>query len=322
MKNKVVVFSKNLSCIDKVKEELSKRGQFDFSIQFCTFFDECLASCKEAKESSEKTIVVCKNEVIDKILAEIATKEDNLSLLFQQAVQLCHEDKNMLFVPSEIEFPKFFDVFLQTKKAFCFSVFGKTANFVESRMDTLDLGYEIITKSQFLHTIRISEPLDETWLQDNFENVILSDDLGKICREILQEKGLTLAMAEQITMGRVLGEIGQNENLKKGEILLSVNDFMSAGVKEETLQNFGIVSKEVAFEVCKRNLNSADISLSILGDETGKTMLAMGDKSQIHVFSSVFQNQDGAVLDEMRDFALFKLFCFLNSNKENKEEKE
>lgn len=100
------------------------------------------------------------------------------------------------------------------------------------------------------------------------ELITLASDLG----HILQAKGLTIAIAESCTGGGICQLVtscaGSSLWFERGFVTYSNNSKMQMlGVKPETLENFGAVSKETAQEMAEGALkhSEADYAVSVTG---------------------------------------------------------
>lgn len=90
--------------------------------------------------------------------------------------------------------------------------------------------------------------------------------------ELLTEKNLTIACAESCTGGLLtsrLTDVAGSSAYVKGAVVSYTNEIKNAvlHVKEETLNNFGAVSKQTAEEMAAnvRQILNADIGVSVTG---------------------------------------------------------
>lgn len=90
--------------------------------------------------------------------------------------------------------------------------------------------------------------------------------------ELLTEKKLTIACAESCTGGLLtsrLTDVAGSSNYVKGAVVSYSNEIKNAvlHVKEETLENFGAVSKQTAQEMAAnvRQVMNTDIGVSVTG---------------------------------------------------------
>ncbi len=316
MKNKVINFYGNHTVAQKVEPLLFRRGYFDFTYLSCANFEEFLQELKAAKAECDQCIVLCKNQLIDDVLQAVVSPQDSLSLLFDQAVKLESGQHRMLFVPSELDVEKFLDEFLEKREVCTFSVFGKSAAFMEKILSAKEgLGYKIITRSQLFHTVYCPADVDKEWLEAVFgEGLLYGYSLADECKKFMRERGLSLAVAEQITAGGFSKLMGRFSNLRKSVILFKEDDFNSIGVKGELVREFGSVSNETSFEVCKGLLKTADVVLSVLGNENGNVNVAVGNRDVLYNRTSHFEDENFA--DVACDLALFRLYRFLKENYE------
>lgn len=315
MKNSVICYG-DFQNLQTLHAALLRRGRFDFSFAKCSTLQELADLCKTGEGDK---IVSCKNDQIDSVLDELQTPDAQASLIFEQAIKLEKEDSKILLIPSELDPEQFLNEFLEEKTVFSCSVFGKSVGFVRARFEEFckpeRFDYEIITKSQFLHTIYYSKYIDKQILTQTFgEGVFAFEDtnIEAECAKLLQEK--SLAVAEQITSGGVSAcLVGAEANLSKVKIVSSVSDLQEFGLAEDFVAEKGFVSKEVAFAMAKSLLSSCDVALSVLGsfEEGQKTYVAVGDKESVHLFSSSFMGSRKQILENITNFALFRLLKFL-----------
>ncbi|MEO0089464.1 MAG: competence/damage-inducible protein A [candidate division WOR-3 bacterium] len=101
-----------------------------------------------------------------------------------------------------------------------------------------------------------------------YENISLEEKIG----EILRKKNLTLATAESCTgglLGNKITDVPGSSDYYIGGVVAYSNEVkkLICKVKEETLKEYGAISKETAMEMAKgiRNYYEADIGLSTTG---------------------------------------------------------
>lgn len=330
MQNKIIVFCDNQNttsnALKEIEISLLKRGLFDFSFLSCSLYADCLAFCHDAKNEGN-VIVVCKNEDIDKLVEAVKTDTDNLTLVDEQAVKLEQTTTfgKILFVPIEIGVEKFLDGFVEKKNVYSCSIFGKNHTFVQNffseiKEHEVGFNYEIITKSQFLHTIYYSKHIDENVLNEKFgESVFAFDErsLQKCCADVLKEKSLSLSVADALTMGEISCRISladEKVSLKEDLVLPNEDAFAKLDIEKAFLAEHGSVSKETVFVMSKNLLkDSVDLSLSVVGFDVdaGRCFVAVGNRQEIHVFSSLFYGSKQQRMENVTDFALFRLLRFL-----------
>lgn len=334
MKNKVVIFSDNQNLIaetlTKVEKSLLNRGFFDFSFFSSSIFDDALDWCKKSKIENDYSIILCDNKKMDEMVEKCKENEDNLSLLDEQAIVLeqTTTGHKMLFVPIEIDVEKFLDKFLESKEVFSCSIFGKSRNFCSQIFEDLkehevNFDYKIITLSSFLHIIYYSKHIVESVLVDKFGESLFCQrncSLQDCCYEILKNNNLTLSVADCLTSGKLSERLEQLENdekiqVKENFILNDDDSFEMVDIEKSFLDEHGIVSKETVFVVAKNLLkkSNADISISIVGFDcdAGRCFVAVGNKQEIHVFSSVFYGKRQERFENCVEFSLFRLLKFL-----------
>lgn len=112
-------------------------------------------------------------------------------------------------------------------------------------------------------------------LQDEFKDYIYGYDnvsLEKVVVDLLINKNLTLALCESITGGMIASSIttvpGSSKVLDRSIVTYSnISKMKEVGVKETTLNKYGPVSRETAYEMAKGlyEKSNVDIALSITG---------------------------------------------------------
>ncbi len=315
MKNRVVAFTGNRNFpLDEVEKSLLGLGHFDFSYVICKLFEECVGECNQDFDTG---IVICDNHDLDRLLESVKKDGDALELLHEQAVSLKRDGKKLLFLPLGLNYESFLKEFLGDFGALVYSVFGKTAGYIQNIFNSIRCDYKIITKSSILHTVYCSSTINPQLLQSAFgENLysLQNESVASACAKVLEKSGQTLAVAEEFSAGLVCGTLlqacksGQTNFLKEAHILSSENDLERFGISADFLQEKGIASKETAFEFSKNLIKTseADLVMTILG-ENERFFVAIGNKEQIHVFSTIFDGTREENLSNLVDFALFRL---------------
>ena len=336
MQNKVIVCSIKQNLIEKtlrkIEESLIRKGLFDFSFLSCSCFEDCQSFCKDAKNSADKTIVICDNDKIDKLLDTIKENDDKFSFVEEHAVKLEKTTtfRNMLFVPIELSFDKFLDAFLDKREVHICSIFGKNFDFVKTKFDEIKnnfsgvFGYRIITNGQFLHNVYYSAHLDQNVLTTHFGESIFSQD-GKTLQEKVVGKmlsqNMTMAIADNLTFAGIISKLSEDceqisKVLKNVVVLNGDSSFEKLDISKEFLDEKGSVSKETVFEMAKNLLKKteAEIALAITGFDcdAGRCFVAIVNKQDGFVFSSAFHGDRSERLENIIHFALFRLLKFLN----------
>ncbi|MBK8984047.1 MAG: competence/damage-inducible protein A [Ignavibacteria bacterium] len=133
------------------------------------------------------------------------------------------------------------------------------------------------------------------------------EDLENVVGEILKKKNLTLSVAESCTGGRISSGIvsvpGSSEYYKGGVCSYSNDLKMNLlGVKKETLDSFGAVSRETAVEMAEgvRKLTDSDVSISTTGiagpdggtadKPVGLVWIGLSDRSNSFAMKFLFGN--------------------------------
>ncbi len=316
MQNKVIVFGK-LS--NKIENFLHERGIFD--ALSCFNFDDCLSLCKNVCGEAENVVVLCKNQFVDLLVEKLKTSDDKMSLISEQAVKIERQTtfKTTLIVPIEAEYVKILNDFLPAKQIFVRSIFGKSEDFLNNKLEELKQSdesfvFKIVSKSAFLHIVYSTKQIDESIFEGgSFSHT--NESLSSALASVLKEK--SLAVAEFMTFGALSGKLASacKENLKEIEVLACGKDFEKVGLDELFLEQNGTVSKETAFALAKNLLKNkkTDLAVAITGFDcdAGRTFVAVGNKHEIHVYSSVFYGERNEIVENSTDFAIFKAICFL-----------
>lgn len=326
--NKVIIFTRQdkiAEVLDSTVKNLDSLGFFNFTYIACPDFDEYVELCQEMRKKTVNSIVaICDNDKLDELLEKVRQEGDELSLMFEQAVKLKNGDKKHLFMPSEVDSFEFLKEFFGQRDMFACNVFGKSFGYVKSCFEmfkaTEDIDYKIITESPFLHTVYYSNMLDIEKLNAAFGEGLYSmknHSLAFTCGALLREKNLSISIAEQITSGTISAKLrleGEAE-IKNSHVLFSNENLERYGIERSLLEEKGVVSKEVAFALAKNLLKKgvSDIALAVVGSDTngGRCFVAVGNKETLHVYSSVFEGDRKSVLENIQDFALFRLLRFL-----------
>ncbi len=133
------------------------------------------------------------------------------------------------------------------------------------------LGVDIEISSEDKKDVNFCEKEISSRLKEyiyGYENISLEEKVG----ELLRKKSLTLATAESCTgglLGNKITNIPGSSDYYLGGVIAYSNEIkkLICKVKEETLKQYGAVSKETAIEMAKgiRNYYQADIGLSTTG---------------------------------------------------------
>lgn len=309
MKNRIVVLQDGRDL--KVEKSLLKRGFFDFSMLFFSDVHEFEDAVLDAKLNADNVIVLCKNDLVDGLVDNIKDDGDEFSLVFEQAIKVENKEKKFLFVPTELDLDKFLDNFLPEKPQYSCLIFGKSEREVARKFGEFSTSYRIITKSPLLHIVHYSKQIEEALLKATFGEsfcALNDEDLSHACAKFLGER--TLSVAEQISGGFVSAKLAsESVALKKCEIVSENTNLVS----HDFLEEHGVASKETAYELAKMLLKDCDIALSVVGFDVdgGRCFVAVGNKQEIHVFSSTFYGSKKEIMENVSDFALFRLLKFL-----------
>ncbi|MEO0086669.1 MAG: competence/damage-inducible protein A [candidate division WOR-3 bacterium] len=133
------------------------------------------------------------------------------------------------------------------------------------------LGIDIEISSEDKKEVNFCEKEISSRLKEyiyGYENITLEEKIG----EILRKKNLTLATAESCTgglLGNRITDVPGSSDYYIGGVVAYSNEIkkLICKVKEETLKEYGAISKETAIEMAKgiKNYYQADIGLSTTG---------------------------------------------------------
>ena len=119
--------------------------------------------------------------------------------------------------------------------------------------------------------------------------------------KLLKEKHLTICSIESLTGGlfaSILTSVSGVSEVFKGSIVSYANEIKQnvVGVKKETIEAYGVISKECAYEMAKygKEKMNTDVSISFTGNagpsvmenkEVGQVFIGIAIKDDIEVFS-------------------------------------
>jgi len=151
---------------------------------------------------------------------------------------------------------------------------------------------------------RVNEVFNKIYKRlENYIFTINKESLEEVIGKLLKEKGMTLSTAESCTGGllsnRITNISGSSAYFERGVITYSNQAKMDIlGVKKETLEKYGAVSRETALEMVEgiKRLSHTDFSISITGiaGPTGGTKekpvgtvfiaIATPEKTEVHKY--------------------------------------
>ena len=282
------------------------------------------AECKSfIEKEGDNLIIFCENSLIDPLIIDEINSLgmtrhtiDDLAVVF--------DDKNIIFLPIDLDYLNLLGKILEETKnknlKYCtFRLFGKGVDEVVSQLnenkgDTLN--FSVLGRGLLTDVYASYEGEDN--LIDNqqviianlFKDNIYSENelgLGEIAFETLKLKGLKLALREGITGGNVTATLAEKTPQFKEVIASSevtkIGDFTPERIYDEALN------------VLKSSI--CDVSLVTGGnfDDNGLNfVLAIGDKSSIHVYKSRFNANPSECLEMATKCALFHLVKKLRQN--------
>lgn len=152
------------------------------------------------------------------------------------------------------------------------------------------------------------------------------ENIDEVAARLLKEKHIKLGVAESLTGGEVCSVLcgipGISENFYEGIVCYDKRSkHLRLGVKDETLERYGAISKETAEEMVKGLLSSGvDIGVSTTGlagpsgDEgkpVGLTYIGVGNGKKIAVKEYHFDGDRREVRRKATAAALFALIKFI-----------
>lgn len=161
-------------------------------------------------------------------------------------------------------------------------------------------------------------------LDVTFEDISYGDGsktLAETLVELLSEKTVMLSTAESLTGGNIASaivEVAGCSSVFYGGIVSYSNDakMKYLGVAEETIGDFGAVSRQTAIEMATGLLcENVQIGVSTTGiagptggsftKPVGLVFLSVTDEERTDVYEHVFQGDREQVRNQARDYALF-----------------
>lgn len=227
------------------------------------------------------------------------------------------------------------------------NLIGIGESLLESRLDNLNLNTKntsILTfaKQEIVEISIISKGKDQKTIEDEVINIVsiikreFSDyiypydyiSLEEILINLLNKKNITLAVCESITGGMISSRLtkvaGASSVFNRGIVSYSnIAKIEELGVKKETLEKYGPVSQETAYEMAKGLLNKAkvDIALSTTGlagpggasegKPLGLVYICIVSKKSEKVFEFNFKGNRNSIQEEATRKSLDQLINFI-----------
>lgn len=134
--------------------------------------------------------------------------------------------------------------------------------------------------------------------------------------EKLIEKNITISTIESITGGllaKLITDIpGSSKVFGEGYITYSTDAKISLSVDENLIKKFGLVSKEVAFEMALKlfEKSNADICISTTGNagptvcdnnHVGKAFIGISNKGKIHIIECDFTGDRNTIREKIAE---------------------
>ena len=340
MKTKLLVLSDNFLT-----------GSFDFDLQDFSFYlyrkglnltfaHVCMFNAKvferflnvETAQNCEFSIVISENENLDSLISLAMPKfNQSKNLIEEQGVLLKNESSYLLFLPIESDCCKLLKETLKligkNKTLFGFSLFGENPKKVESFLSAKNLSCKIFEKDLVLRVIvggDISDSL-KSELSQNFKT-IYSFSLESLERKVfslLKNKNKTLSICESVTGGKIVSSLissnpGISAHLKEGLTLYQEQAKREVlDVSDDIVQKYTCESPEMSGELAKKLLSHAntDYVLAITGDSSGEkagfVYIAVGDKTEIHVFKVKLFGSRVEIINRASNVALYNLIKIL-----------
>jgi PncC family amidohydrolase len=154
----------------------------------------------------------------------------------------------------------------------------------------------------------------------------------KIVKELKNlciENKITISVVESCTGGwiqKLITDVSRSSKYFRGGVVVYSNEIkkLFLGIKEETLQKCGAVSKEVALELAKniKKICNTDVGLSttgiagpegIEGKEVGLVYIGIASKWGNYVYKFLFQGSRNKIRKESSKKALKLLKIFLQN---------
>lgn len=155
-------------------------------------------------------------------------------------------------------------------------------------------------------------------------------DISEFAGKMLSRNHHTLSIAESLTGGEICTEIvsmpGVSSHFYEGVVCYSpIAKMRRLGVKKATLDNFGAVSKQTAYEMAKGLLDVPETNLAISttglagpdGDEgkpVGLVYIGIGSDDFILTFENHLDGNRNEIRKKTTNLALFYMIRYLQGN--------
>ncbi len=155
-------------------------------------------------------------------------------------------------------------------------------------------------------------------------------EIGEFAGKLLVNSDKILSIAESLTGGAVcatlVGTAGISKHLYEGIVCYDTDSKMKRlGVSEQTIQKFGAVSKETAFEMARGLLQNSKSTIAISttglagpqpdeGKPVGLVFIGIGTKDFIIPFEHHFVGNRNQIREQTKNMALFYLIRYLQGN--------
>ena len=142
--------------------------------------------------------------------------------------------------------------------------------------------------------------------------------------KLLKEKHLTICSIESLTGGlfaSTLTSVSGVSEVYKGSIVSYANEIKQnvVGVKKETIDTYGVISKECAYEMvkCGKEKMNTNIAVSFTGNagpdvmenkKVGQVYIGIVFDRDINVYELYFNGDRQEIRDQCINFAINKLF--------------
>ncbi|MCM1289089.1 MAG: nicotinamide-nucleotide amidohydrolase family protein [Corallococcus sp.] len=229
---------------------------------------------------------------------------------------------------------------------FCYKLFGLSkrdleeklsklaAKFVSQHCETNNLDSKVIlTFPRNCPKKAVCDYVDKFTKQfANYIYATAETSLQKVAVEALSERYKTVATAESITGGQIASSIvdvaGASAVLYEGAVTYSINSKCNRlGINPHFIDEYGVVSAQVAKEMALSQLQNADYSIATTGfagptadgkNPVGLCFVAIGakihGKNHVKVYKNVYSGDRSSIRNQVTNTALYLL---INTVKQN-----
>ena len=293
-------------------------------IDISDFLIEKLDLNKNYIEKDENLIIFCNNINLDNlIINNIKNLSGEKILINDQVVIFKKRENQIIFVPLEIDFNIFEKVFARdlSYEYLQFGLFGLGKERIVELLENLKNKFNDVSYKIFYHDLLCNvyikyQKKEENLIDDVklevvslFSNNIYSEnnlELNDIISNILIQKNMTISLFENITKGKILTSLLEN-NDKLINYINSIkvdNKFQN----DDQLVNFSLDYLK------ESSSNLVVISCGEFKDNYLEFKFALADKNEVHIYNSTFIAKREDSLNMAVNSVMFHLIKKLRQN--------